>query len=207
MSIKDAYNQWSNQYDTNVNPTRDLDKEATIQTLSKYNFDSVIELGSGTGKNTEWLITKAEKVVGLDFSIEMTNLAKAKINTSQVYFQHADLNLKWEIENESANLITSSLTLEHIQDLNHIFQQAYQKLKPNGFFFICELHPFKQYTGSKARYETTEGTKELEVYVHHISEYISEAKKSKFNLIEMNEWFDEQVENEIPRLISFVFQK
>jgi predicted TPR repeat methyltransferase len=27
----------------------------------------VLELGCGSGKNTEWLITKADKLVGLDY--------------------------------------------------------------------------------------------------------------------------------------------
>jgi hypothetical protein len=81
------------------------------------------------------------------------------------------------------------------------------KLKEDGLFFISELHPFKQYSGSKARYETENGTEELEVYIHHISEYIENAKTNGMELVELKEWFDEGVENEIPRLISFVFKK
>ena len=49
--------------------------------------------------------------------------------------------------------------------------------------------------------------KELEFYIHHISEYIDTAKNNGFKLIELKEWFDESSENEIPRLISFVFKK
>jgi hypothetical protein len=91
--------------------------------------------------------------------------------------------------------------------MNHIFYQASLKLKEDGLFFISELHPFKQYSGSKARYETENGTEELEVYIHHISEYIENAKTNGMELVELKEWFDEGVENEIPRLISFVFKK
>ncbi|MFB6306508.1 MAG: hypothetical protein ABEH43_05900 [Flavobacteriales bacterium] len=72
---------------------------------------------------------------------------------------------------------------------------------------VNELHPFKQYAGSKAKYETKEGTRELETYVHHFSEYLSEADKAGFKLIKLNEWFDGPNENDIPRLISFVFGK
>jgi predicted TPR repeat methyltransferase len=117
------------------------------------------------------------------------------------------LTKDWEIENNFVDLITASLTLEHIENLDHIFLQANLKLKKNGLFFISELHPFKQYSGSKAKYETENGIKELEVYIHHISEYIDTAKNNGFKLIELKEWFDESSENEIPRLISFVFKK
>jgi len=207
MSIEKSYNSWAEQYDTNENKTRDLDKKATIETLSKYEFANVLELGCGTGKNSEWLITKAKFVIGLDFSQEMLNKAKSKINSDNIKFQFADLNKPWEIENNFADLITCSLTLEHIKDLDFIFNQAYQKLKSGGKFFICELHPTRQYTGSKAKYETENGIEELEVYVHHLSEYLASAKRNFFNLIEINEWFDHETENEIPRLISFVFSK
>jgi len=207
MSIDKSYNTWAKQYDTNENRTRDLDKKATIETLSKYEFANVLELGCGTGKNSEWLITKAKFVIGLDFSQEMLNKAKSKINSDNIKFQFADLNKPWEIENNFADLITCSLTLEHIKDLDFIFNQAYQKLKSGGKFFICELHPTRQYTGSKAKYETENGIEELEVYVHHLSDYLGSAKRDSFKLVEINEWFDHETENEIPRLISFVFAK
>lgn len=207
MSIEKAYNSWADQYDTNENKTRDLDKKSTIETLSKYEFENVLELGCGTGKNTEWLLKKAKRIIGLDFSQEMLNLAKDKIPGERVNFEKADLTKDWGIENNFADLITCSLTLEHIKDLNHIFRQANLKLKKNGLFFISELHPFKQYSGSKAKFKTDNGTKELDVFTHHISDYIDCANESRFELVEIKEWFDENSENEIPRLISFVFKK
>jgi len=207
MSIEKAYNAWAQQYDTNKNKTRDLDKKATMNTLSKYKFKNVLELGCGTGKNTAWLLSKAKQLIGLDFSQEMLNIAKEKIADSRAEFKRADLNKKWEIENQFANLITSSLTLEHIDDLNHIFNQANQKLMTNGIFFISELHPFKQYVGSKAKFETESGIESLKVFTHHISDYINSAENNNFKLLEINEWFDQNSEKEIPRLISFVFRK
>lgn len=63
------------------------------------------------------------------------------------------------------------------------------------------------YVGSKARYESEKGTEVLEVYTHHISEYLLTAKNNRFSLVEINEQFDNLSENEIPRLISFIFKK
>lgn len=205
MSIEKAYNIWADQYDTNNNKTRDLDQKASIETLSKFQFKTVIELGCGTGKNTEWLLQHVETIIGLDFSEKMLEKARQKVFSSKVQFIKTDLNQKWDVPNKFANLITSSLTLEHIKDLDSIFKQANQKLKQNGKFFICELHPIKQYLGSKAQFESEQGLQDLEVYTHHTSEYIETANKYGFKLIELKEWFDE--EKEIPRLISFVFEK
>ena len=207
MSIEKAYNSWAECYDTNENKTRDIDQKSTIEILSRYNFETVLELGCGTGKNTKWLVTKAKKIIALDFSQEMLNKATNKIPNDNVLFKKVNLLETWDIDNEFADLVTSSLTLEHIKDLDFIFKQVHLKLKNKGLFFINELHPFKQYSGSKARYESEKGTEVLEVYTHHISEYVAMAKKNGFKLEDIEEQFDGVEENEIPRLISFVLRK
>lgn len=207
MNIEKAYNIWADQYDTNSNKTRDLDTKSTIETLNKFDFSTVIELGCGTGKNTTFLLKKADKVIGLDFSQEMLKKAKDKIKDERVEFRKADLTAEWNIENNYADIITCSLVLEHIENLNFIFNQANKKLKNGGLFFISELHPFKQYSGSKAKFETESGTQELETYVHHISEYLEVANENGFELLELKEWFDEENKSGIPRLIGITLRK
>jgi predicted TPR repeat methyltransferase len=207
MSIEKAYDSWALQYDTSDNKTRDLDRKSAIDTLSKYEFKNVLELGCGTGKNTDWLLEKAERIIGLDFSQEMLAIAKLKISDDRVVFKKADLTKDWDVENQFADLVTSSLTLEHINDLDHIFSQANQKLKKNGLIFISELHPFKQYIGIKARFETENGVEELETFTHHISDYVNNAEKNGFRILEIKEWFDNSSPTDFPRLISFVFEK
>jgi hypothetical protein len=61
--------------------------------------------------------------------------------------------------------------------------------------------------GSKARFDIENGVQELEVYLHHISEYLQKATANGFELIELKEWFDEGGTSEIPRLLSLVFRK
>ncbi len=207
MSIEKAYNIWADQYDTNSNKTRDLDQQATIEALRAFDFSKVIELGCGTGKNTVSLLEKADQIIGLDFSQEMLNKAKAKIQDERVEFRKADLTVEWEIEDGYADLITCSLVLEHIENLDFIFGQAQLKLKEGGVFFISELHPFKQYSGSKAQFETDQGTEELETYVHHVSEYLEVARQNGFELIDLKEHFDEESKVGIPRLIGITLKK
>ena len=141
MSIEKAYNIWASQYDSNLNLTRDLDKKCTIKTLKNLDFKNVLELGCGTGKNTEWLLNKAERIIGLDFSQEMLHKAKAKIFDKRVLFKKVDLTKDWEIENNFVDLITASLTLEHIENLDHIFSQANLKLKKMDCFLLVNYIP------------------------------------------------------------------
>ena len=201
----DKYNAWAYQYDNNINPTRDLDKTVTKESLSNIDFFKVLELGCGSGKNTEWIITKADKLVGLDFSKNMLELARKKITSKKVTFINADINEKWPINNNSFDLATINLTLEHIEILDHVFNSLFMKLVPGGKCFICELHPKKQLAGSKAQFKENGTEIALDVFQHSEQDYIQSAEKAGFNLLAKKDWYDS--EENIPRLISFLFEK
>ena len=161
MSIKKAYNNWSTQYDININPTRDLEAVALQQVLSPLTFEAVLEIGCGTGKNTEWLMTKASRMSCVDFSDKMLAKAKEKINSPDVQFIQADIKADWTFGENAYDLTVFSLVLEHIEQLDFIFEKVAKALQPGGYVYIGELHPFKQYAGSKARFETEEGVQVL----------------------------------------------
>ena len=95
MHIHKSYDHWSKIYDTNVNKTRDLEAIALKKTLKNVLFDTCLEIGCGTGKNTKWLFSKAQSVLGIDFSSEMLAIAKKKIQAPKVDFKLADINQKW----------------------------------------------------------------------------------------------------------------
>lgn len=205
MNIQQAYNSWSETYDTVENKTRDLEAKALRQIVLNDNSD-ILEIGCGTGKNTEFLQSKAGKLIGADFSAEMLARAKAKIQAENVEFRQMDLREEWKFGENSFDLITCSLALEHIENINFVFAQANKVLRENGQFYIGELHPFKQYQGSKARFETGSGVFELECFVHHISEFFEVAKNNNFDCTELKEWFDEDDKTQIPRLLTMIFR-
>ena len=203
--IIDKYNAWAHQYDNNINPTRDLDKTVTKESLSNIDFFKVLELGCGSGKNTEWLINKADKLVGLDFSKNMLDVARKKVKTDKVTFINTDLNENWPVNDNSFDLATINLTLEHIETLDHIFNSLFMKLTQGGKCFVCELHPKKQLSGSKARFEKNGDKIALDVFYHSELEYIESAEKAGFNLIVKKDWYDNK--KNVQRLISFLFEK
>ncbi len=200
-----SYNGWAHQYDNDINPTRDLDKTVTKEFLSKIDFFKVLELGCGSGKNTEWLIAKADSLIGLDFSKKMLDLARKKIISKKVTFINADLNGKWPVHNNSFDLATINLTLEHIEVLDHIFNSLFMKLSQGGKCFVCELHPKKQLEGSKAQFEKNGTDIVLDVFQHSEKDYIQSAEKAGFKLLTKQDWYSN--EENLPRLISFLFEK
>jgi ubiquinone/menaquinone biosynthesis C-methylase UbiE len=208
MNIQQAYNIWSEQYDTNENKTRDLEAISLREHIKGQTFEHCLEIGCGTGKNTEWLVTQAAKVLAVDLSEEMLSKAKQKINASNITFIQADITQDWSFTNSNQfDLATFSLVLEHIEDLEAIFAQLNKVMQTNGIVYIGELHPFKQYNGSKARFETSEGLQVVTCFNHHITEFVEAANKNHFELINIKEYFDENDKNNIPRILTLVFKK
>jgi 2-polyprenyl-3-methyl-5-hydroxy-6-metoxy-1,4-benzoquinol methylase len=201
-----AYDNWAGQYDTDQNKTRDLEGVALRYTLQPISSAQVLEIGCGTGKNTGWLIQHAKKVLAVDLSAEMIKRAKSKINAGQIEFVQADITKDWSFTGQKFDLIVFSLVLEHIQDLCFLFQQAAGKLSPGGHLYIGELHPFKQYLGSLARFEKEGGRTELICYQHHVSEFIRLGIDQGFKIIDLNDWFDNPDRSGTPRILTVLFQ-
>jgi ubiquinone/menaquinone biosynthesis C-methylase UbiE len=206
MNVRQAYNVWANDYDTVENKTRDLEARALREMLSAFENSDVLEIGCGTGKNTEWLLTKAKHLVAADFSGEMLAKAKEKITAQNVEFKQFDLREEWAFSSHQFDLISCSLALEHIENIDFVFGQASRVLRTGGLFYIGELHPFKQYLGSKARFETGSGVYELECFAHHVSDFFAAGRKNKFELIDLKEWFDDANQMKIPRLLTMIFK-
>lgn len=205
MSTQHLYNQWSATYDAVENKTRDLEKLACETVLAGRHFTRVLELGGGTGKNTTWLAERAEQVLSVDFSDEMQAVARSKVKNPNVEFRIGDVRSEWSFFDSKVDLVTCSLILEHVESLDFIFQQAAEVLSPGGHFYICELHPFKQYEGSKARFETDEGVQVTECFQHHVTDYTNAALENGFEIEGMDEWFDGNDRTTTPRLVSFLF--
>ncbi len=206
MNVQQAYNVWAEKYDTVENKTRDIEARALREFVKIDELLDILEIGCGTGKNTEYLLTKAKKLVGADFSKEMLERAKAKITAENVEFRQFDLRENWAFAADSFDLITCSLALEHLENIDFVFSEAQRVLRRSGRFYIGELHPFKQYQGSKARFAIDSHVFELECFVHHISEFFAAAKGNDFNCVELQEWFDDDDKTQIPRLLTMIFE-
>jgi malonyl-CoA O-methyltransferase len=206
-SIQSAYDEWSSMYDSNVNLTRDLDAQILRETLIGRTFQHILEIGCGTGKNTVFLAEIGQTVHALDFSEGMLAKARARVQADNVHFETADLTRRWNCADGRHDLIVCCLVLEHIQDLSHIFTEAARVLAPGGGFLIHELHPFKQYLGTQARFERDSKTVEVTAFTHHISEFTNTAIRYRLRLFQLNEHWHAQDSNKPPRLISFYFEK
>ena len=207
MDIGKAYNSWSAQYDSNENKTRDLEGLALKKILSGKTYKHCLEVGCGTGKNTEWLLTICDQITAIDLSQGMLEIARNKIKSTNVNFSEVDITKDWSFANASYDLVTFSLMLEHIDDLHAVFEKLAKVTATGSHVYIGELHPFKQYTGSKARFETETGTEVLTCFNHHVTDFTQAANASGFQLLQLDEQFDDADRTQIPRILNLLFEK
>ena len=193
MDTQSAYNLWADTYDTVLNKTRDLELIAAKELLDKADFSSVLE------------IERATSITAVDFSKGMLEKARTKFKSDTVQFCEADITKQWNFN--QSTLIICSLVLEHIANIDFIFEQACSTLQNGGCFYICELHPYKQLEGSRAKFEMGNDLIEIDYFIHHIADFFSASVKNKFKCINLKEWFDDAEKKTTPRLISFLFQK
>jgi len=194
-------------YDSNVNLTRDLDHQVVRELLSRRRFQHILEIGCGTGKNTLFLAEAGQNIHALDFSAGMLEQARAKVSAEHVHFETTDLTQRWNCADGIYDLIVCCLVLEHIQNLDHIFAEAARVLASGGGFLINELHPFKQYQGSQARFERGAESVHVDAFTHHISEFTNAAQNHGLRLLSLNEHWHVDDVNKPPRLLSLWFEK
>ncbi|WP_128544239.1 class I SAM-dependent methyltransferase [Larkinella soli] len=213
MNPQLAYDRWAARYDTDANRTRDLEALALRETLDDRSFDRCLEIGCGTGKNTVWLADRTGELLAVDLSQEMLEAARQKVisdpaRQAHVQFQQADLRQPWSFaEGRLFDLVTFSLVLEHIEYLPPVFEKVAAVLSPGGLVYVGELHPFKQYTGTKARFDTEEGRQVVACFNHHISDFVGAAGTYGLRLSALREYFDEDDRTRMPRILTLVFQK
>ena len=207
MDIGKAYNSWAAQYDSNENKTRDLEALSLQKILQGKSFKHCLEVGCGTGKNTAWLLTICDQITAIDLSKGMLDIAKNKIQSAKVNFSEVDITKDWSFAKDTYDLVTFSLMLEHIEDLDAVFQKLAKVSDTGTRVYIGELHPFKQYAGSKARFETETGTQVVTCFNHHVTDFIQAANASGFHLLQLEEQFDEGDRSQLPRILNLLFEK
>ena len=194
-----AYERWSETYDQQVNPTRDLSSAVLKQLVPPLKGLVIVEAGCGTGLNTTWLAQGCQSLLGLDFSDSMLALAREKVDQPHVQLCKHDLREVWPIKSQTADLVVINLVLEHIPNLEQVLSHAATAMKPNAKLIITEYHPDLVAKGLGARIENN-GTDIIDIlnHWHPVESYVTAGQAVRLTLETISHWCEMLDENGLP---------
>ncbi len=165
-----AYDQWSSAYDSQPdNLMLALDEQITTALLEGISLQSKIiaDIGCGTGRHWE-KIRRGDpaKIFGFDVSAGMLAVLKQKYPEAETFLVN-DVHLPM-LKNESCDLVISTLTIAHIQDLGGALKEWYRILKPGASMMITDYHPAALARGARRTFKVNDQTIAIRNHIHSI---------------------------------------
>ncbi|GLX70456.1 class I SAM-dependent methyltransferase [Paenibacillus glycanilyticus] len=105
---------------------------------------TVLDAGCAAGWYTAQLLERGAAVTAIDLSQAMVAACRRRVGNQANVMVH-DLSQPLPFEDESFDLIVSSLTLHYIEDWDSVLTEFRRVLKPNGQLLFSVHHPFMVY--------------------------------------------------------------
>jgi ubiquinone/menaquinone biosynthesis C-methylase UbiE len=130
--------------------------------------------------------------VGYDVSDGMLTELKKKFPGAQV--QIATDNILSGVRDESVDVLVSTLTIAHIEDIESCFAAWRRVLKTGGSILLTDFHPVILADGGKRDFTIEKQHIVIRNYVHPISRIKALAVKNNFEIrLQLERFIDEAV--------------
>ncbi len=106
--------------------------------------DVVLDLGSGAGNDAfvvRNIVGEAGRVIGLDFSSDMINLAninRRKLGFENIDFVHGEIE-EIPLEDSSIDVVISNCVMNLVPDKKKAYAEAFRVLQDGGHFSISDI--------------------------------------------------------------------
>ncbi|KAL8661094.1 MAG: hypothetical protein Q9202_005908 [Teloschistes flavicans] len=209
LPVKEAYDQWAATYDTDGNFLQALDSIMVAGLLPKFTSllppkPIILDLGSGTGRNTCRLLQIPEaQLVGLDISANMIEKAKSRCGevwnslspssrASTFTFKPCDISSVAAVGYFGASAVISTLVMEHIP-LANFFAVCHKVVAPGGIVLITNMHSDMGAISQAGFVNQATGDKiQTKSYAHTISDVEGHIAAKKFEIL----WREERAVSE-----------
>lgn len=166
-----AYDWWAAGYDDQPgNLMLDLDEQVTGAFLENAIIKDkvVVDLGCGTGRHWGKIMAlNPARLVGFDVSLGMLGKLRVKFPAAETFLLNG--NALDGMEDESCDLLFSTLTVAHIPDLAQAFSEWNRVLKPGAEIFMTDYHPDALARGGERTFKKDGKTISIRNYVHPLA--------------------------------------
>jgi len=187
LPISEAYDKWSQTYDTYDNPMVCGASRAVEFLGPAVRNSKVFEFGCGTGRNL--LVMKrlgAAEATGCDLSPGMLAEAQRRDPTLRLY-QH-DMAQPLPLDEGSMDCALFCLSLEHLADLVPPLREARRLLRRMGRIEIIEIHPQVSMSGVAAHFRHCDQVVRMPTFAHSFSDYLNAFAELELRVSACREW-------------------
>ncbi len=142
--VLDAYESWADKYDNDVrrNPATVAERNQLIFYLAPKKRDVILDLGCGTGRLTIPLSKNCKKIIGIDFSERMLEVARKKsVGYKNIEYRRLDARKRLPFASSSFDSAIASLVINHIDDVGSFFKDIGRVLKSKGTLVFNDVNP------------------------------------------------------------------
>lgn len=170
-----AYNLWAAEYDQQPNNLMLALDEAVFSELLKdidIKGKAVVDIGCGTGRHWQKIFEKEPaNLSGYDVSEKMLELLQQKFPSATTYLHHGD-KLSETIDC-SIDIVISTLTIAHIENVEAALAEWSRILKPGGHIILTDYHPAVLQKGGKRTFTHNGKTVSVKNHVHSIEKLMA----------------------------------
>ncbi len=137
LNSEEGYARFANTYDDNTKYWDSFEKQNLIPYIKSVANKKVLDAGAGTGRISKRLADAGADVTALDISPEMLAILNKK--NKNIETVEGDLE-NMPFENETFDMVFSSLALVHLKKLEPFLDECYRVLKDDGKFILVNVH-------------------------------------------------------------------
>jgi SAM-dependent methyltransferase len=120
------------------------ERPATLALLPDIGGKDVLDAGCGPGWYTDWLARNGARVVAVDRSARMVEVADKRLGGRARVMQGDVSDLRHLLPGGTFDVILSSLVLHYLADLTETFREWARLLRPDGTLVFSTHHPIHQ---------------------------------------------------------------
>ena len=150
MNSDTGEGRFAKMYDLAFNPVLKQVHQRIVQSMNKYDCQSIVDLGSGTGALARVLAKNEFSVTGIDASSQMISVARKK-SPDSINFILADITSidHTDMVFDAAN-ISLVLHPNSTETISRILSKAKNLIKPDGVVFITDYGNGNGFSGRMA---------------------------------------------------------
>jgi ubiquinone/menaquinone biosynthesis C-methylase UbiE len=170
--VEPGYTMWAPSYDSPGNLVVATEEPIIRSLLADAPRGRALDAACGTGRHAAHLVELGYDVIGVDTTAAMLAVAREKVPAAT--FHQGRLEAL-PVEDESVDVVTCALALEHVNDLAPVAREFARVLRPGGWLITSDTHPIMREFGVGAFIPQEDGLAALELVrgrVQHVHEYL-----------------------------------